>query len=483
LKKLIEGMETIKINVDPEAEIEGISFNSKEVKRGDIFVAVKGLHTDGHNYIGDAVARGAVAVISERDFQGPIVVVKDSRDALAYISNNFYGRPSEKMTLIGVTGTNGKTTTAFLIKEIIESSGRRTGLIGTISYRIGDEEFPSIHTTPEAPEYQALLARMLRAGCLYAVSEVSSHALAQKRADYTRFTTAVFTNLTRDHLDFHITMENYFESKKRLFYELLKEGGTAIINLDDPYGRALRDGLKNRHSITYAIDSDSDATAYDIINKPNGLRFKVRYRGVIYPIESPLVGIPNVYNILASVCAAISLGIDRESIFGALKRVEKIRGRFERVSLGQDFLCVIDYAHTEDALRRLILTARDFTEGRIITVFGCGGDRDRGKRPLMGRTATELSDMVFITSDNPRTEDPEAIIKEIEEGCTKKNYKVVVDRKEAIYEAVAFAKKADTVLIAGKGHEDYQEIDGIRHHFSDREIAIEAIRAKLGGKD
>jgi len=483
LKELIGGMETIKINADPEAEIWGISFNSKEVKEGDIFVAIKGLHTDGHNYIGDAIGRGAVAVISERDFGGPIVVVKDSRDALAYISNNFYGRPSEKMSVIGVTGTNGKTTTAFLIREIIEHSGRRAGLIGTISYKIGGEEFPSLHTTPEAPEYQALLAKMLNAGCLYAVSEVSSHALAQKRADYTRFTTAVFTNLTRDHLDFHITMENYFEAKKRLFYELLKEEGTAIINLDDPYGRALRDCLKNKHSITYAIDSDSDATAYDIINKPDGLRFKVRYRGIIYLIESPLVGIPNVYNILASVCAAISLGIDKESIFGALRRVENIRGRFERVSLGQDFLCVIDYAHSEDALRRLILTARDFTEGRIITVFGCGGDRDRGKRPLMGKTATDLSDMVFITSDNPRTENPEAIIKEIEEGCTKKNYKVVIDRKDAIYEAIAFARKADTVLIAGKGHEDYQEIDGIRHHFSDKEIAIEAIRTKIGGKD
>ncbi|MDP2167222.1 MAG: UDP-N-acetylmuramoyl-L-alanyl-D-glutamate--2,6-diaminopimelate ligase [Thermodesulfovibrionales bacterium] len=489
LKGLIKDMEILQSSADTGMEIEGLSYDSRQVRPGYLFIAVSGLLHDGCDFIPDAIKRGATAVVSETHQEGlrtpreggcGHIRVKDARDALALISNNFYGRPSLRLTVAGVTGTNGKTTTAFLIKSVLEHSGKKTGLIGTINYQIGDLSYPATHTTPEAVEFQGLLAGMLKAGCSHVVSEVSSHALSLKRADHTRFKVAVFTNLTRDHLDFHGTMENYFSAKKRLFAELLERGGTAVINTDDPYGRRLKDGLMNSgvRILTYGLEPGADLTASDIKNSFEGLTFTIRSGADAFSVESPMIGIPNVYNILSAAGASVAMGIGWEDIKRAVRQTGHAKGRFEKIDSGMGFICVVDYAHTEDALRRLITTARELTKGRVITVFGCGGDRDRGKRPAMGSVATELSDIAFITSDNPRGEDPMGIIREIEAGISEKNYKVVSDRREAIRLAVMEATPQDIVLIAGKGHEDYQETAGVRLPFSDREAAEKALRQR-----
>lgn len=493
-----------------DIDISGIAYDSRKVDGNNIFVAIMGGHADGRNFINDAVIRGAVAVVHEKtvsaqstthgqpavsknlelqtqDSELLFIQVKDSRKALACLSNNFYQRPSENLSVIGVTGTNGKTTTTYLIRSILEEWHKETGLIGTISYCIKDREYPALYTTPESLEFQALLGEMLSSGCSHVVAEISSHALYQKRVDYTRFVAAAFTNLTRDHLDFHVTMENYYDAKRILFTELLSEAGTAVINVDDEWGRRLYTEIKdrllpNQRIITCGInDEGADIKAEDIENSYSGISFTLMQEGKRgIEIESPLLGITNVYNILIAASVAKGLNMPDEAIRDGIKNVRAIKGRFEKIDIGQGFLCIIDYAHTPDALERLISTARTLVIGQksahIITVFGCGGDRDRGKRPLMGDIATRLSDYVIITSDNPRNEDPLGIIKEIESGISNKNYLIVPDRHEAISMAVKKAENGDIVLIAGKGHEDYQEIKGKRHLFSDREIAEEALR-------
>jgi UDP-N-acetylmuramoyl-L-alanyl-D-glutamate--2,6-diaminopimelate ligase len=416
--------------------------------------------------------------------------------------------------LTGVTGTNGKTTTTYLLKSILESQGKHVGLIGTIQYMIEDRVFPARHTTPESVEFQALLKDMFTQGCTHVVSEVSSHALAQHRVDNTVFRAAVFTNLTRDHLDFHKTMEDYFRAKKKLFTELLHNEGTAVINTDDPYGKRLDSQLRmlrpELNILTYGREPGADITARDIEVSFRGLRFDIAFRGERYGISSPLTGIPNVYNILSAAGAAIALRVPWQEILEGIRRTGTVSGRFERIDAGQNFLCIIDYAHTEDALERLIQTARELIkksagnrqrpegkqirsrppspEGkrgglshRVITVFGCGGDRDRGKRPKMGEVATRLSDFVILTSDNPRFENPSAIIKDIENGAVRKNYLIEPDRREAIRRAAEMAGEGDIVLVAGKGHEDYQEMQGGRKPFSDRgafQAVIEDIRRR-----
>ncbi len=483
LGTLIKDMETIEATASPEADISGLEYDSRKVSQGDLFVALRGAHTDGHAFIPAAFKRGAVAVVCEERADGPIIRVRDTRDALARLADNFFGRPSEALTVIGITGTNGKTTTSYIIKAILEHTGEKTGLIGTINYLIGQRALPAPHTTPEALEFQGLLGEMRASGLTHVVAEVSSHALAQKRADYTRFRYAVFTNLTREHLDFHGAMEDYYLAKKRLFHELLR--GTAVINADDPYGRRLLEGQGapailglTVPALTYGL-ADADLTASGIKESVNGVSFALNYKGRRYGIESPLLGIPNVYNILASLATAVAMGIPLDVAVEAVGQRGPVAGRFERVSLGQDFLLIVDYAHTEDALRRLIQAVRGFTKGRVITVFGCGGDRDRGKRPQMGRAAGELSDLVFVTSDNPRSEEPLEIIREITACMNGKNYHVIPERRQAVRAAIMEAKAGDAVLIAGKGHEDYQEIKGERHPFSDRVEAEEAIKEKL----
>lgn len=477
LSSLAEGLNTISISGPSDADVKGIAYDTRALRSGDLFVAVKGVHVDSHGFIADAIDKGASAIVHEAEIYAkagiPIIKVGDSRLALARLSANFHGNPSHKLKLIGVTGTNGKTTTTRLIKSIMESAGYKTGLIGTINYMVGDKTYPAPHTTPEAPEFQGLLKEMLDAGCACCVSEVSSHALSQKRADASVFSSAVFTNLTREHLDFHIDMSGYYEAKRRLFKELLN--GPAVVNIDDPYGRRLSCELDNVDVISYSTEREADLRAERISIAPNGLSFAIRYRGALMVIESGLIGMPNVYNILAACGAGFAMGLGQTAIQMGIKSVALVEGRFERVSMGQPFTCMIDYAHTEDALERLIKTARQFTKGRIITVFGCGGNRDKSKRPVMGRVASELSEAVVVTSDNPRSEDPETIITEIISGIRGSNYNVMPDRKEAIEFAVSMARDGDTVLIAGKGHEDYQEIGGRRMRFSDRETAAGAI--------
>jgi len=484
LKTLVEGIRKKAAGGDQGVEITGVSTDSRRLRRGELFVALRGGHADGRAFIEEALSRGAAAVLHEggalpSDSGAPYVCVEDARDALALVSSRFYGRPSERLTVTGITGTNGKTSTAYLLASMLEAAGKKTGIIGTIRYRIGERTKPALFTTPEPQDFQALLREMLDAGLSHVVAEVSSHALALRRVDHTRFSVAVFTNLTRDHLDFHRDMDDYFDAKKRLFTELLDKDGTAVINLDDPYGMRLGQLLRGR-VLTYGADGGADLHGEDISVNDRGIAFNISYKGERHRVESKLLGAPNVQNILAAAGAAVALGMPWDAIVSGVAGLAGVEGRFERVDLGQDFLLIVDYAHTDDALRRLIYSAKEITRGRVITVFGCGGDRDRGKRPLMGAAASELSDLVIVTSDNPRSEDPLAIIREIESGIGRKNYRVVPDRAEAIEEAVRLAKASDTVLIAGKGHEDYQLIGAERHHFSDREVAEAAIIRKMG---
>ena len=473
---LIGGAGVIATRGDMDTEVSGIAYDSRKVRHGDVFVAMRGGAFDGHEYIDGAIANGAVAVVHEDDvaLSVPGVRVGSSRAALAAISSAFHGYPSRAIKVIGVTGTNGKTTTTRMIKSIIEAAGGSAGLIGTIDYEIKEEVIPAPHTTPEAPEFQALLARMRDAGCTHAVTEVSSHALSQQRVEGTEFQAVVFTNLTRDHLDYHHTMEEYFEAKARLFTALLS--GAAVINIDDPYGVRLA-GMLDR-VITYGM-ADADLSARDVLMDARGSSMRLVYKGMEREVTVPIAGIVNVYNALAATGAALGMGMTLDDAATGLARMSQVPGRFERVEAGQGFLCIVDYAHTEDALERLIRTVREITPGRVITVFGCGGDRDRGKRPAMAAVATSLSDMTIITSDNPRTEDPMRIIEEIVQGARGSAYHVIPDRAEAIHEAIRIAKAGDSVVIAGKGHEEYQEIAGVRHPFSDRDTARRAIEDRL----
>ncbi|MCX7794670.1 MAG: UDP-N-acetylmuramoyl-L-alanyl-D-glutamate--2,6-diaminopimelate ligase [Thermodesulfovibrionales bacterium] len=492
--RISELLKGLNVAVVQDIEIKNISYNSKDIKEGSLFVAIKGQRADGHDFIEDAIKKGAISVILERDEKKLkdrykdclFIFVEDSRTALATISSNFYGRISERVPVIGVTGTNGKTTTTFLIKSILETAGIKTGLIGTIHYEIGDRILPASHTTPESLDFQRLLKEIYDSGCRAVVAEVSSHGLALKRVDGTVFKRAVFTNLSRDHLDFHGDMENYFMAKARLFTELLENGAPAIINNDDEYGLRLKALVKDK--MTYGIIS-GDIRALNINNSIKGLSFDVSFNNRTISIESRLTGLINVYNILGAFGVTFSLGIPIEAIREGIKRLESVKGRFQRIDMGQDFLVVVDYAHTPDSLKRLILTAREIltdsatqqsspVPGRIITLFGCGGDRDRGKRPLMGEIATKLSDFVIITTDNPRSEDPNEIIADILRGVIGENYAVIPDREEAIRHAIKSAASGDIILIAGKGHEDYQEIKGQRFYFSDEETVRKVLKER-----
>ncbi|MDA8168086.1 MAG: UDP-N-acetylmuramoyl-L-alanyl-D-glutamate--2,6-diaminopimelate ligase [Nitrospiraceae bacterium] len=489
LKALLSGV-GIRRTAGGNPDIKGISPDSRNTKPGDIFIAVRGGHADGNAFIKDALGKGAAAVVTEHipaaDQQGgaAFVEVPDSKDALARIAANFYGNPSQKLPVTGITGTNGKTTTSFLIYAALRALGKKPGLIGTISYIINGVERPAPYTTPEAPEFQSMLSAMLGAGATHAVSEVSSHALAQRRVDGTGFKAAVFTNLTRDHLDFHKTMDEYYEAKKRLFSELLDEDGAAVINIDDPYGRRLAgETREKRRVLTYALENhDADIRAEGASYSTSGVVFDITYRGGRFRINSKLAGAHNVYNILAASGALLALGFSPEEAVRGTESLTDVKGRFEKVDCGQDFLVIVDYAHSPDALERLITAARAISKGRIITVFGCGGDRDRGKRPQMGSIAASLSDLVIITSDNPRSEDPVKIIEDVAGGAAGGNCRVVPDRAEAIKQAIDAALPGDTVLIAGKGHEDYQIVNGRRHFFSDQLTARDAIRGKAGGQ-
>jgi UDP-N-acetylmuramoyl-L-alanyl-D-glutamate--2,6-diaminopimelate ligase len=468
--------------------VHGITDDSRAVTGGSLFVAVKGERVDGHGFVEQAIKAGAVAVVAQTSVASgpvPFVRVADSRKALGLLGSRFHGDPSARLKMVGVTGTNGKTTTTYLCKALLEGIGRRVGLIGTVGYQIGQKTFPAPHTTPGALDLQALLAKMVEGELTTAVMEVSSHALALDRTWGCEYDMAVFTNLTQDHLDFHHTMDEYFESKLKLFTGLTgeqKTGKRAIINVDDPRGNAIRSAC-HVPVWGYALKNRADLQAEEIRLSLTGTVFTAATPSGSFTVESRLVGEHNVYNLLGAIGVALHDGATSDQVCEAAARITNVPGRFERVSSGQDFTVVVDYAHTEDALLRLLTAAQALKTDRIITVFGCGGDRDRGKRPKMGRAAVEYSDVVILTSDNPRTEDPMVILHEVEIGVRDAlarrklvEYHLVADRREAIGTAIREAHCGDMVLIAGKGHEDYQIIGTEKFHFDDREVAREAIQ-------
>jgi UDP-N-acetylmuramoyl-L-alanyl-D-glutamate--2,6-diaminopimelate ligase len=470
-----------------DAPCAGVTHDSRQVRPGMVFVALRGLKADGAQFAPQAIAAGAAAVVSESDGSAPVpwITVKDARLALALLAAEYSGQPSRQMQVVGVTGTNGKTTTSYLLGAIFEAAGITCGLMGTVTYRIGSREIAATRTTPEAPDVQALLRQMADAGCGACVMEVSSHALALRRVDGLRFAAAVFTNLTRDHLDFHADMEDYFGAKRRLF-EMLPAGAPAVINLDDPRGATLVDGASR--PVTYAINRTADVTPGPLSFSLSGLAFDARTPQGTVRVQSKLVGRPNVYNILAAVATTAALDVPIAAIERGLRELQGVPGRFEVVSgAGDDITVLVDYAHTDDALRNLLETARPLAERRLITVFGAGGDRDRTKRPLMGMVAARLSDVVVITSDNPRSEEPLRIIDEVKRGAEpemrQKGAEVVtvVDRREAIGHAVAMAQAGDVVLIAGKGHEKYQEVGGEVLPFDDLAVARDALKDRRQG--
>jgi UDP-N-acetylmuramoyl-L-alanyl-D-glutamate--2,6-diaminopimelate ligase len=468
----------------PTAAVTGVAYDSRVVEPGQVFVALKGSHVDGASFVRQAVDRGAICIVSERPAPPEVGVswsqVEDARLALAVIAAAFYRHPSNEMRVVGITGTNGKTTTAHLIASVFEAAGIRCGVVGTVAYRVGDDERESTRTTPEAPDVQKLLREMVDRGCGACAVEVSSHALSLRRVDAMTFSAGVFTNLTRDHLDFHADMEAYFRAKRRLF-EMLPPGAPSLVNTDDPRGAAIV-GVSAR-PVTYAINRSADITPGPLSFSLDGLTFDVRTpRGTLH-VRSKLVGRPNVYNILAAISTAVALGLPFDVIERGLHALHGVRGRFELVSSPNDEVTVVvDYAHTDDALRNLLETARTLARGRVITVFGCGGDRDRTKRPLMGAVAGRLSDLIVITSDNPRGEDPNRIIEEIQRGITPDTRRdtaqgllSIADRRAAIAKAIELARPGDLVLVAGKGHETYQVIGDDLVPFDDAVVAREAL--------
>jgi UDP-N-acetylmuramoyl-L-alanyl-D-glutamate--2,6-diaminopimelate ligase len=460
---------------DPDVEIVQVCHDSRRCGAGSLFVAIHGLMTDGNRYADAARKKGAVAVVSEDEARPgmPWVRVPDSREALAVLSAALMGDPSRSLELVGVTGTNGKTTTTYLIDAGLRAAGHAVGLLGTIEYRIGERLTEAVRTTPESSDLQVLFREMVDAGCRYAVMEVSSHAISLKRVHGCAFRVAVFTNLTRDHLDFHGDMDAYFTAKRALFDTLLRPDGHAIVNAEDDRAEALRQA--SRAPVwTYAIDRAADVQAEDVRLGLTGTTFTVRTPVGVFEVSTPLIGRFNVSNFLAAFGACLALGIPGEVALRGLTALRGIPGRLERVSAGQDFTVIVDYAHTDDALKKLLETVRELKPQRVLTVFGCGGDRDRTKRPLMGAVATRLSDVVIVTSDNPRSEPPEAIIDEILRGMGAgrgAERHVVVDRRDAIAKVIEMARPGDAVVIAGKGHETYQVLRDRTIPFDDRQVA------------
>ncbi len=502
---MIKDIDIFQVSGILSGEVSAICYDSRNCGKDSLFVAVSGLKLDGHAYIKEAIDRGAKFVVHEKDYSPPPGVtsirVSNSRAILGVLGKNFYNDPSSQLCLIGVTGTNGKTTVTYLLEAILKAAGFSVGIVGTVNYRFNDKEMPAPHTTPESYESQRILRFMVDQGVTHVVMEVSSHALDLRRVDECSFDMGIFTNLSQDHLDYHETLENYFQAKKRFFTEIIPAGKKTyayrmIINGDDPWGRRIVDEVGTRLPYrTYCIESKCDVTAERYAFSLEGTRAEIDASGSHIAIFSPLIGKFNLHNILASVTAASSLGVPESFIRIGVVELRNVPGRLEKVSVPGDPDVFVDYAHTEDALQRVLQNLSPFKKGRIITVFGCGGDRDRGKRPLMGKAATAWSDLAILTSDNPRTEDPLSIIAEIEKGMggnsarkllpgefkkntNEKSYVVIPDRREAIETAVALAGNSDIVLIAGKGHEDYQIIGAKRIPFDDRLVAKEALMNK-----
>ncbi|MDI3544602.1 MAG: UDP-N-acetylmuramoyl-L-alanyl-D-glutamate--2,6-diaminopimelate ligase [Rikenellaceae bacterium] len=479
LKYIIDGIKIQKIVGDINITIDNISNNSNNIKTNGLFIAKKGNRVDGHAYIDSAINNGAIAVLCSEDVNLPEnitkIVVEDSIEAESFVAANFYDNPSKKLKIIGVTGTNGKTTTVTLIYQLLNNLGQKAGLISTIIYKYGNIELPAINTTPDAIELNKLMNDMYLAGCKYAVMEVSSHAIVQKRICGINFTGGIFTNITHEHLDYHGSFENYIKAKKT-FFDNLPANAFALINLDDKNGKIMVQNTKAK-IYTYGLSQMADFHARIIENTFQGLHLQIDGNDTWFL----LLGRFNAYNILAAYSSAIILGFDKQEVLSQLSKIPPISGRFNIIN-NNDTYIIIDYAHTPDALENILSTINEMDiNGKIITVFGAGGNRDKTKRPLMGQIAAQYSDIVIITSDNPRYEEPADIIADIEKGVPDSlNAKVfkIEDRADAIKMAINLANKGDVIVIAGKGHETYQEIKGIRKHFDDKEVVLQIINSK-----
>jgi UDP-N-acetylmuramoyl-L-alanyl-D-glutamate--2,6-diaminopimelate ligase len=507
LRELLTDIDIIDISCLIDGEVASVCYDSRKCKEGSLFVAVPGFKSDGHDFINSAVAAGAKYIVVEKEMPVPegitVIEVRDARRALGLLGRNFYRNPSSELCIIGVTGTNGKTTTTFLLESILKSAGARPGVIGTINYRYGNNILPAPNTTPESLDLQRILREMADAGVSHVIMEVSSHALDLGRVDDCQFQAGIFTNLTQDHLDYHKTMEEYFQAKKRLFEMLVKGGNGAksILNIDDPWVARLQKEMPDSF-LTCAIDHTADFSVFDIQLSVHGIKTQIQTQGESFAIQSPLIGKFNLYNILSAVSTAYALKIPVTAIQDGIKGLKNIPGRMEKVSFAGEPSVFVDYAHTDDALRRALQNIAEFKEKRVITVFGCGGDRDSGKRPLMGKVAVEYSDLTILTSDNPRSENPATIIGQIEQGINgfcrryspeeldngiisrEKGYCIIADRRAAIHTAIALAGSSDIVLIAGKGHENYQIIGNEVLTFDDRVVSREIFHElKAGGRN
>jgi UDP-N-acetylmuramoyl-L-alanyl-D-glutamate--2,6-diaminopimelate ligase len=483
LKTLVAAISPRQIIGPVDRVVESIAYDSRRVQRNGLFVALRGEKSDGHQFIEQAVEKGATVIVTEHEVQSPratCVVVENTRSALADLAATFYEHPARRLKLAAVTGTNGKTTTTFLLKHILEKAGLRCGLLGTVRYEIADRVLPAVRTTPESLDVQELLSQMVNAGCTAAAMEVSSHALTQDRVRGIEWDVAVFTNLTQDHLDFHGTMENYFEAKAALFTGLAeqkaKKSATAVINLDDRYGAQLVDRLDGKIPvITYGVGARSDFRASNYHAEFAGTSYQLDARRKSYLVRVPLIGRFNVANSMAALAAASSMGISLREAVLSLGRSPQVPGRLEAVPAKRQFQVFVDYAHTDDALLNVLKTLRELSPRRLIVVFGCGGDRDKQKRPLMARVADHNADYSIITSDNPRKEDPDAIIADAEKGFRSDRYEKITDRAKAIARAIELAQPRDIVLIAGKGHEAYQEFADHTVPFDDIQVARQAL--------
>ena len=470
LNDVLNNVEIINTSNMSDVDVSGVCYNSKNIKCADVFVAVKGFSTDGHKYIKNACENGACAVVAEHFTDGidvPQIIVKDSRIAQAQISANFFGNPAKKLKLIGITGTNGKTTCTYLIKHILECAGKSVGLIGTNQNMIGEKIIETGRTTPDSYELQSLFSQMVKEGVEYVVMEISSHALELNRVYGCEFEVGAFTNLTQDHLDFHGTMDNYAKAKEKLF----SISKTAVINTDDKYG--LNMALNCNPEYTYGIYSNCNTKAENVSLMQNGVKFCVNSKEIFLPIPGKF----SVYNCLCAYCVSKAVGICEDDIVNYLSNAHGVKGRAEIVKTNRDFTVMIDYAHTPDGIENILKTVKGFAKGRVVILFGCGGDRDNTKRPVMGKIAASLSDFCIVTSDNPRSEDPKKIIDMVVEGVKEENtpYVVIENRKDAIEYAIINAKKDDVIVLAGKGHETYQILNDKTIHFDEREIVADVL--------
>ncbi|HYE82691.1 MAG TPA: UDP-N-acetylmuramoyl-L-alanyl-D-glutamate--2,6-diaminopimelate ligase [Clostridia bacterium] len=483
LSELLKDVDVMSSKGNLDVEINGIVYDSRKTKKGNLFICISGYTQDGHSYIKDALQKGAAAFLVEKDVEvegAAVVKVKNSRSAMPVLAAGFYGNPTQKLQLIGITGTSGKTTTSYLVKSIFEAAHKKIGLLGTISTQIGDKVYVSSKTTPESLDLQSLFREMVDMGMDYAVMEVSSHSLELGRVDGCKFSAGVFTNLSQDHLDFHKTMDSYREAKKKLFF---KTRDVNIINTDDMHGKLIAEEIKSLKLplLTFGIDEKADIMAKDIRIDSKGVSFIMTTPEYDAELKIRIPGKFSVYNALAAAAAAYSAGIDSKTIRDGLYKVDCVPGRSEIIETDTPYTVIRDYAHKPDGLEKILTAIRQYSKGRIITMFGCGGDRDRDKRPMMGKIAGELSDYVIITSDNPRSEEPMDIIRQAEAGIksTGCDYICIENRRDAIKYALTIAKPDDIVLLAGKGHETYQVLKDRTIPFDERDIVAELLREEI----